>query len=70
MLERHTLEIVSINPNIGTWESVQTQAIAERLKTGHSAPQMPKELLVATGKLMWYIAPILAVMHTKQAAIA
>ena len=35
-----------------------THAIAARLKTGHREPQMPKEALHATGKLMWYVAPM------------
>jgi len=41
------------------------QAIAARLKTGHSEPQMPKEALLTTGKLMWYVAPIRPVMQMK-----
>ena len=46
------------------------QAMAALLKTGHSAPQMPKEERETTGKLMWYIEPMRPVKQTKQPAIA
>lgn len=45
------------------------QAIAARLNTGHREPQMPNEALVITGKEMWYVAPMRAVMQTKQPAM-
>jgi hypothetical protein len=44
-------------------------AIAARLKTGQSDPQMPKEALATTGNEIWYVAPIRPVMQMKQAAI-
>ena len=57
-------------PPIHDCTPYQMQAIAARLKTGHSEPQMPKEALLTTGKLMWYVAPIRPVKQMKQAAIA
>lgn len=45
------------------------QAMAARLKTGQRAPQIPNEARVTTGKLIWYVAPILPVNTTKQAAM-
>lgn len=39
------------------------QAIAARLNTGQSEPQMPNDARVTTGKLMWYVAPIRPVMQ-------
>jgi len=44
-------------------------AMADRLSTGQREPQMPKELLETTGKLMWYVAPIRPVRQIKHPAI-
>ena len=56
-------------PPIQAWTPYQMQAIAARLKTGHSEPQMPNEARPTTGKEMWYLAPMRPVKQTKQAAI-
>lgn len=56
-------------PPIHACTPYQMQAIAARLKTGHRAPQTPKDARLTTGKEMWYIAPIRPVKQTKQAAM-
>ena len=45
------------------------QAIAARLNTGHSEPQIPNDALLTTGKDIWYVAPMRPVKQMKQAAI-
>lgn len=43
--------------------------MTDLLSTGQREPQIPNEALFTTGKLMWYIAPILPVKTTKNPAI-
>jgi hypothetical protein len=40
-------------PPIQACTPYQMHAMAARLKTGHSEPQMPKEALETTGKEIW-----------------
>jgi hypothetical protein len=44
---------VTHSPPIHACTPYQIQAIAARLKTGHSAPQMPKDARETTGNEMW-----------------
>ena len=57
------------SPPIQAWTPYQIQAIAARLNTGQRAPQIPKLARLTTGKEMWYVAPILPVRQTKEAAM-
>ncbi len=45
------------------------QAMTDLFSTGHREPQIPNDALLTTGKLIWYVAPILPVRTTKNAAI-
>lgn len=56
-------------PPIQACTPYHMQAIAALLNTGHREPHTPKEALLTTGKLMWYVAPMRPVKQMKTAAI-
>jgi hypothetical protein len=69
--EFHIARIIKYTqlPPIQACTPYHMQAIAARLKTGHKAPQTPKEARLTTGNDMWYVAPIRPVRQTKHAAM-
>ena len=58
-------QFVQYIPPIHDCTPYQMQAMAALLNTGQSEPQIPKDARMPTGKLIWYVAPIRAVMQMK-----